>query len=70
MDILSVSIDKLQYRRPGLSKISFTVSYRLYKRRGIIVYDTVKKQFLSHNSDLNLLAVVCQSLSRSSIKEK
>jgi len=66
MDILNVSIDKLQYRRPGLSKISFTVSYRHYKRRGTVIYDTVNKKFLSHTSDLKLLAVVCASLSRSS----
>jgi len=65
MNIINVKIDGLQYKRPGLNKILFTAHYGKYMRRGVIVYDTVGKKFLTHNSDIDLLAVVCKGLSQS-----
>ncbi len=59
----SVSIDGLLYRRPGLNKIKFTADYGLYKRRGAVVYDTINRKFLSHTSDIELLAAICVALS-------
>ncbi len=63
MKPLSVSIDGLLYRRPGLNKIKFTADYELFKRRGTIVFDTINQKFLSHNADIELLAAVCVALS-------
>lgn len=65
MGILSVTIDDLQYKRPGLNKILFTAYYHNYARRGTIVYDSVGKKFMSHNKDIDLLAAVCKGLSQS-----
>ena len=62
MNIKSVTIEDLQFRRPGLTKISYLVDYGGVKRRGEIIYDTVSKKFLTNVSEIKLLAAVCSLL--------
>lgn len=64
MKPISVTVTDLLYRRPGLNKINFIAEYKQFKRRGTVVYDTINGKFLSHTSDIELLAEICRSLSK------
>jgi len=57
-----LKVISLSYRRPGLNHIKFIADYGSYKRRGILIYDTVSGKFLSHTSDIKLILMVCQYL--------
>lgn len=59
MKLKSITIDDLQFRRPGITKIFFTADYGSIRRRGEIVYDTRTKKFLTHTSEIKLLSEVC-----------
>jgi hypothetical protein len=60
--IPEVCINDLTYSRDGVNRIRFTAKYDGYWRRGTVIYDTLRKQFCSHNSDIQLLAAICKSL--------
>lgn len=64
MEIKSVSIDNLLFRRPGITKILYTADYGTVKRRGVIMYDVVAKKFLTNTSEIKLLSAVCLLLRR------
>lgn len=57
-----VWINELTYSRDGINRIKFVAKYDGYWRRGTVIYDTLKKQFCSHNSDIQLLAAICKTL--------
>jgi hypothetical protein len=62
MKPISITIDDLQFRRPGITKIFYTADYGSIKRRGEITYDTRTKKFLSNTSEIQLLSDVCLML--------
>jgi hypothetical protein len=64
MDPLHVEVTDIRYRRPGLTKVSFIATYPDYTRRGEVVYDTIKKIFVTHTKDIALLAAICVDLQR------
>ena len=67
MKPLNVEIIDIKFRRPGLTKISFIAAYRDYVRRGVVVYDTNTKKFVTHNRDIEVLAALCVGLQRTSL---
>lgn len=58
----SVKILNITYRRPGISQLRFIADYGPVKRRGTIRFDTLEGKFVSHNKDINLLALICTEL--------
>lgn len=62
MNPLHVNVKDIKYRRPGLTKIDFVAEYPGYTRRGTVVYDTIKRQFVTHTKDIGLLAAICIGL--------
>jgi hypothetical protein len=62
MNPLRVKVEDIKYRRPGLTKIDFVAEYSGYTRRGTVVYDTTKQQFITHTKDIGLLAAICIDL--------
>lgn len=64
MKPLHVEVTDIKYRRPGLTKISFVATYSDYTRRGVVVYDTVAHQFITHTRDIEVLAAICIALQR------
>lgn len=64
MEPLYVQVTDIKYRRPGLTKISFTATYSGYTRRGVVVYDTVAQKFITHTRDIEVLAAICIDLQR------
>ncbi len=64
MTPLHVEVTNIKYQRPGLSKVEFFATYPCFSRRGIVVYDTVNRKFVTHIKDIELLAAVCVSLQR------
>jgi len=58
----NVEVLNIRYQRPGINKLDFTAQYDGYTRRGTVIYDTIAKQFMSHNSDIDLLAGLCINL--------
>jgi hypothetical protein len=64
MKPINLDVVDIRYRRPGLNKFDFVATYPEYYRRGTVVYDTIKQQFLTHNGDLELLLELCLSLQR------
>ena len=57
-----LEITNIEYHRPGLNKIRFTAIYPGYVRRGVVVYDIVKRHFITHTHDIELLVALCISL--------
>jgi len=57
-----LKVTDIRYRRPGLNKISFEASYPGYRRRGTVVYDTIKQHFITHTADICLLSAICIGL--------
>jgi hypothetical protein len=64
MKPLIVEVIDIKYRRPGLNKLQFEAVYPQYRRRGTVVYDINTQHFLTHTSDIELLAALCTSLQR------
>ena len=64
MTPLHIQVTDIKYRRPGLTKISFTATYSGYTRRGVVVYDTVAHKFITHTRDIEVLAAICVGLQR------
>lgn len=62
MELKSITINNLQFRRPGITKIFFSADYGTVRRRGEILYDTTTKKFLTHTSEIKLLSEVCSLL--------
>jgi hypothetical protein len=69
MNILHAEVTDIRYRRPGLTKLSFTAEYPGYTRRGVVIYDTVKQKFVTHTKNINLLAAICVALQRPSKRQ-
>lgn len=68
MNPLHVTVEDVMYRRPGLTKLSFVAKYVGYTRRGVVIYDTIKKQFITHTKDIGLLAAICTDLQQPSCR--
>ena len=64
MRLVKVDITDIKYRRPGLNRIEFEATYTHCRRKGVVVYDTLSKQFLTHTREVDLLAALCISLQR------
>lgn len=64
MKLISVVITDVMFRRPGLNKICFIADYGVVRRRGTVVYDIINGKFLTHTSDIELLAALCISISK------
>ena len=58
----NVKVVDVTYNRNGLTKIHFVATYPSYRRRGIIVYNTISDLFCSHTNEIRLLADVCDAL--------
>ena len=62
MKPLNVDVMDIKYRRPGLVKVEFVAEYEEFFRSGTVVYDSLAKSFITHTTDVELLAAICVSL--------
>ena len=62
MKPLNVDVTDIKYRRPGLVKVEFAAEYDKFIRHGTMVYNTLTQKFVTHTSEVDLLAAICLSL--------